>query len=843
VAPRSRLRKQPETEPIPGYRLIEPIGSGGFGEVWKCEAPGGLLKAIKFVYGGLSALEGANAAAEDELKAIQRVKVIRHPFLLSMERVEYIAGELVIVLELADQSLHDLLTEQRDAGRDGIRRDELLGYLRETAEALDLMNIQHGLQHLDIKPRNLFLVCNHVKVGDFGLVNGMRLGDAGQAPALELGGITPLYASPELFRGTISQSSDQYSLALVYHELLTGLLPFDGTNARQLLFQHLTVEPDLSMLPAADRAAIARALAKEPGERFPSCGDLVRALQDGGTTASARGPKAAPGKVHHRGAQGPGSAPTKSQEKARGTGEASQQTVTLTAAGTDTHPNRPRASSKGETLAGHQLLRCLHNSPLWEVWNAKTPAGAPRLVKCIFGIIPHNECDAAEALATFRALQNPTLLPTEVLQSTPGRLVLATEPSETSLRDLFQEYVAQGKPGIPRDELLGYLESVAGALSDLNRVHGIQHLGLNPRNLVFIDDQMFIADFGLAQLFWLPAGQALGRLNARHAAPELLQNQVGAGSDQYSLASIYHEMLTGVALPRPASLHEGADILALLERLPACDREIVACALDPRPHRRWPSCADFVRALRAAAREHREKTASPPSVDSSPDHGADDGLQIKLHVPLPLGIIRRRLEAFRAQWNGDVIHDDENIFVFQMKSPRSLWQRWLGRSPGLEAHVRLSYAGSTPPAGAEIAIEIKSHDCGRKQSDELLKVIGPLVLESARSFLQVNPKRRANERFVWRHTMHACPILEDGTVGEALECRGKDISLNGIGFYLPRPLGTTQARLHLPHTPQTPAMSVPVRIVRMRECAEGGFEAGAILLSSEFPAPASEPEA
>jgi hypothetical protein len=91
--------------------------------------------------------------------------------------------------------------------------------------------------------------------------------------------------------------------------------------------------------------------------------------------------------------------------------------------------------------------------------------------------------------------------------------------------------------------------------------------------------------------------------------------------------------------------------------------------------------------------------------------------------------------------------------------------------------------------------------------------------------------------------MHACPILEDGTVGEALECRGKDISLNGIGFYLPRPLGTTQARLHLPHTPQTPAMSVPVRIVRMRECAEGGFEAGAILLSSEFPAPASEPEA
>src|SRR5207249_12061361 len=99
-----------------------------------------------------------------ELRALERIKSIRHSFLLSIERVELIAGDLVIVMELADRSLHDLLVEHRQAGRTGIPRGELLGYLREAAEVLDLMNQEYGLKHLDVKPRNLFLVGKHVKV-------------------------------------------------------------------------------------------------------------------------------------------------------------------------------------------------------------------------------------------------------------------------------------------------------------------------------------------------------------------------------------------------------------------------------------------------------------------------------------------------------------------------------------------------------------------------------------------------------------------------------------------------------------------------------------------------------
>src|SRR5215472_5214894 len=266
--------REPNTEPIPGYRLIEPLGSGGFGEVWKCEAPGGLHKAIKFVYGNLNSLDVDGARAEQELRALNRVKEVRHPFVLSMDRIEIVEGELVIVMELADKSLHDSFEEALSAGLVGIPRDELLRYIRDAAEALDHMNEKHGLQHLDIKPRNLFLVSDRVKVADFGLVKHLeRSGASGL-----LGGVTPLYAPPETFGGKISQNSDQYSLAIVYQELLTGQRPFNGKNARTLAQQHMNELPELRSLPEGERPVIARALSKDPAKRFPNCLAFIRAL-------------------------------------------------------------------------------------------------------------------------------------------------------------------------------------------------------------------------------------------------------------------------------------------------------------------------------------------------------------------------------------------------------------------------------------------------------------------------------------------------------------------------------------------------------------------------------------
>src|SRR5947209_5674175 len=254
------VRIESHAEPIPGYRLIERLGGGGFGEVWKCEAPGGLYKAIKFVYGDLESSDDEEGArAEQELKALSRVKTVHHPYILSLERYDIIDGQLIIVMELADRTLWDRFKESRHQGLPGIPRDELLNYIQETAEALDLMNNQYQLQHLDIKPQNLFLVHQHVKVADFGLVKDLE----GMQAAVT-GGVTPVYAAPETFDGWVSRFCDQYSLAIVYQELLTGQRPFSGTNVRHLIMQHLQTAPNLAPLSAADQRVVARALAKNP---------------------------------------------------------------------------------------------------------------------------------------------------------------------------------------------------------------------------------------------------------------------------------------------------------------------------------------------------------------------------------------------------------------------------------------------------------------------------------------------------------------------------------------------------------------------------------------------------
>ncbi|MFO0941981.1 MAG: protein kinase [Pirellulales bacterium] len=256
------------TEPIPGYLLRKRLGAGGYGEVWLADAPGGLQKAIKLIYGSVDDSRAAN-----ELRSLERIRSVHHPFLLSLERIEIVDGKVVIVTELAESSLQDRFQASRRQGGPGIPRNELLDFLRDSADALDFLAQKHNLQHLDVKPGNLLIIANHIKVADFGLVKDLQ--DPNQSL---VSGLTPSYSAPEVFDGRPDFRSDQYSLAIVYMEMLTGRLPFNGRNAGELARQHLTQAPNLDPLPPADRSIVQRALSKNPLDRYATCRQFVDQL-------------------------------------------------------------------------------------------------------------------------------------------------------------------------------------------------------------------------------------------------------------------------------------------------------------------------------------------------------------------------------------------------------------------------------------------------------------------------------------------------------------------------------------------------------------------------------------
>ncbi len=236
-----------------------------------------MVKAVKIVFG-----RSDQSHATSELKALEKIKSVRHPFLLSLERFEVVEGRLVVVMELADGSLRDRYRDCRNAGQVGIGRDELLRYLRDAADALDYLAQKHDLQHLDIKPENLLLVGGHVKIADFGLVKDLH-----SPQASIIGGMTPTYAAPELFQCRPTPHSDQYSLAIIFQELLTGTMPFEGTSAAELTLKHINELPSFDALSESDRYIISQALAKDPEHRFGSCSEMVEALMRANSTEGA----------------------------------------------------------------------------------------------------------------------------------------------------------------------------------------------------------------------------------------------------------------------------------------------------------------------------------------------------------------------------------------------------------------------------------------------------------------------------------------------------------------------------------------------------------------------------
>ncbi|HVS40036.1 MAG TPA: tetratricopeptide repeat protein [Gemmataceae bacterium] len=287
------LRLEPGAVPVPEYQLVQFLGRGGYGEVWKAKGPGGYAVALKFIALGADA-----AAAEQRSAELLRVKDIRHPHLLGLFGSWRRSGMLIFAMELADRTLMDRFSEARRQGLPGVPFAELREYMREAAKGLDHLHAI-GVQHRDVKPQNLLLVGGGVKVADFGLAKVLE-----QTTASNTGSMTPAYAAPEFLKGRVSPHSDQYSLAVAYCQLRGGQLPFNGGPA-QIMMGHLYETPDLTGVPEEERPTVLKALAKDPEQRFASCRDFVEALANTvHTVRPVKTPKPAP-PAHRRSAPSP----------------------------------------------------------------------------------------------------------------------------------------------------------------------------------------------------------------------------------------------------------------------------------------------------------------------------------------------------------------------------------------------------------------------------------------------------------------------------------------------------------------------------------------------------------
>lgn len=263
-----RLQTSSELLSHTGYKLLEQIGRGSYGEVWRAEAPGGFEAALKIMH-----RPAGHEDVKRELQALEAIKRLHHPFLLATTAYWQGKDQLIIAMELAHDNLYNRVQQCKDSGLMGIPEKELLGYFHEAAKALDYLHA-NNVHHRDVKPANLLLQSGHMKVADFGLarvVEGMVMAEATFCG-------TPLYIAPEVWEGKIGSSSDLYSLAVTYVELRIGRRPFAGKSLPEIKLEHRDTTPGLDPLGAREQHVILRALAKDPAQRQKSCQEFVEQL-------------------------------------------------------------------------------------------------------------------------------------------------------------------------------------------------------------------------------------------------------------------------------------------------------------------------------------------------------------------------------------------------------------------------------------------------------------------------------------------------------------------------------------------------------------------------------------
>ncbi|HJR36161.1 MAG TPA: serine/threonine-protein kinase, partial [Gemmatimonadales bacterium] len=282
------------------YRIERELGHGGMATVYLAQDLRHRRRvAVKVLRQDLAAVIGADRF----LKEIETTANLQHPSILPL----YDSGEadafLYYVMPYVEgETLRGKLTREKQ-----LSVEETVAIAKSVAAALEYAH-RRGVIHRDIKPENILLPDGQALVADFGIAlavsqaGGTRMTETG----LSLG--TPHYMSPEQATGDreLDARSDIYSLGAMTYEMLTGDPPHTGSTVQAIVAKVLSEQPTpisrtRHLVPANVDAAVQRALAKTPADRFASAADFAAALSNPGftlptTSMTAQG---SPGRIDH----------------------------------------------------------------------------------------------------------------------------------------------------------------------------------------------------------------------------------------------------------------------------------------------------------------------------------------------------------------------------------------------------------------------------------------------------------------------------------------------------------------------------------------------------------------